>query len=195
MTFSLRRKCRIIHRVWQARRAMTVTISLIVLGMLSVRGQTFQALSDPTVLTPKFAPVGPRQTATPAAYVQQFMPQQDQNAGRTGLADGDIASLGNPHRIARAATAVHAAIGSGFLRTHLQDARRQPVHLDVIFPSDEPVISRESYVQPSYPRGSAHQAAVRQPGGDRGTVRAVKCTVGSSSSSPTSTQASTTWAR
>ena len=176
-----RRTIRRAWRAKRAMTIISLVIAGWSMGVVSVQAQTQVYLPPPTetVVTPKFVPMGQRANtgvvnvsstlpAIPAPpppipipipvplpqapQPQILQPKPDMQImppGRQGPAE-DFSDLrlelpGQQRLFMRESEAQ-------FYERIRQDAKRYPGSVPAIFPTDEPVISRESYVHPNYPR-------------------------------------------
>ncbi len=156
---------------------MTI-ISLIIaawwMGVMSVQAQTQVYLPPPTesVVTPKFVPVGQRPGSgvvnvslppAPPFVPIPALPVQAPVAPQP-VAQPAMPPVAQPRPEATADFITLRSELPGYQRLFnreseaqfyeriRQDAKRNPGSIPALFPADEPIVSRESYVQPSYPR-------------------------------------------
>jgi hypothetical protein len=123
-------------------------------------GVQAQAPSSETVVTPKFVPVGQRPSTgvVAAGYTQPLLPAQQPNRDvpamqpRRPAPAEDIADLNLRTELPGQQRLFMRESEVQFYERIRQDAKRQPGSNPAIFPTEEPVISKVSYVQPNYPR-------------------------------------------
>jgi hypothetical protein len=132
----------------------------------SVQAQTFVPVpppGQPMAETPKFVPVRELPQAKPAivqtGFTQPLLPAPEPMRGmpvapqpRRQQVPADVADLNLRTDLPGPQRQFMRESEANFYERVRQDAKRHPGGTPAIFPSDEPVISRVTYVQPSYPR-------------------------------------------
>ncbi len=123
----------------------------------SVQGQSFITPTNDGVVTPRFVPAGqqPSSGVVQAGFTQPLLPQPKADAPAwqpRRPAPEDTVDLNLRTELPGQQRLFKRESEAQFYERIRQDAKRQPGSNPAFFPTDEPVISKISYVQPSYPR-------------------------------------------